>query len=339
MIFVLILILGILIFPSFALESGKNAVELSFFRVIPSLFPFFVLQDMAMKMGLSEFLSKYLGKFFYKIFKISDCTPFILGIIGGYPIGAKTVANLYETKKISKNTAEKMLCFCNNAGPAFIVGFVGAYIFSNVKLGYVLLFSHIFASIIIGFILSINNKESYAQTVYKNREKTSFFEIFITSVNSGFSSILSVCGFVIFFSVLVEILRCFNLFIIFPRDYYSLFIGIFEMTTGINEISSKNLFVNIGIVSFLLGFGGMSIHFQTMFFCKNISLKPYFFAKIIHGVISSVISIVILQFLPIAIEVSTIPKDMQIDLYWIFNIIYIALLLIFVFCFVDKPKT
>ena len=49
---------------------------------------------------------------------------FIMGLISGYPVGAKIVTDLRKTNLCSKDEGERMLCFTNNSGPLFIIGTV-----------------------------------------------------------------------------------------------------------------------------------------------------------------------------------------------------------------------
>lgn len=311
MFFIIIMIFGILIFPENALESGKIAINLCINSVIPSLFPFFVLQDMLIKLGFGELISKFFGKVFFKLFKCNSPAPFLLGIIGGYPVGAKAISSLYNSKKISKYEAEHLLSFCVNSGPAFIIGFAGSYIFKSAHIGYILAFSHILASIIVGIFMSFTIKSPQRNIMTLNQEKTQFHTALIESVNTGFNGILSVSGFVIFFNVLIEIFMCFNIFrtlsyISTPvltflglstNDFTSLIIGFFEMTNGLNYLvtSTSNMSILVFIASFILGFGGISVHFQTLNFCKGLSLHKYFTGKFLHGIISGFLSILTLK--------------------------------------------
>jgi hypothetical protein len=77
---------------------------------------------------------------------------FALGIIGGYPVGAKTAISLYQKKLCTKEEAERLLGFCNNSGPAFILGVVGVGVFSSSRIGILLYLVHIFSSITVGFL-------------------------------------------------------------------------------------------------------------------------------------------------------------------------------------------
>lgn len=323
---VLLSLLGIMIFPSDIIDCGKNAVELAFFRVIPSLFPFFTLQSLIVLTGISNTLSNTLGVVFKKIFKISNSSAYILGIIGGYPLGFKGVVGLYKEKIITKSEAEHMAGFCNNAGPAFIIGFISIYLFQSEKIGYLLLSSHVLSSFIVGVIFSFFAKKS--TNIQKPPPiQTPFYEAFIKSVNDGFSSVLTVCGYVIFFSVFTQILANFKVFstislLLSPiislvnlssDDFTAILIGTIELTSGINYLQSINssVLTKILISSFLLAFCGISIHFQTLNFKENLNLKKYYIAKLLQCIISPILSFFmynhyILKFSPVFFETTSI---------------------------------
>ncbi|MFI3225929.1 MAG: hypothetical protein R3Y09_00855 [Clostridia bacterium] len=304
---VLMSILGVVIFPTEVIATGTEAVELAFYRVIPSLFTFFVLQSLVVSMGISDVLSDTFGVIFKKIFRVSDSSPYILGIIGGYPMGFKSVMELYGNKKISKDEAERMVGFCNNAGPAFIIGFVGVFLFSNKNIGYVLLLGHILASVVVGMIFSVKNEETRVFRIKKVSEKP-FYENFISAVNGGFSSVLMVCGYVIFFSIFAQILTQFNVFstiatIFSPilnqiginnEQFTAILIGMIEMTSGINYLQGidASIVLKIIIASFLLAFSGASIHFQTLSFNKGLNLRKYYITKLIQSILAPIFSVI-----------------------------------------------
>ena len=344
---VLMSIVGIIIFPSEVIMSGKNAIELAFFNVIPSLFPFFVLQTLFVEMGISDFVSKYIGGVFKKVFKISDASPYILGIIGGYPVGFKAVVNLYEQNKIDKKEAERMVGFCNNAGPAFVIGFVGIFLFQNKFIGYILLLGHILSSFLVGIIFSKKSDYKLRQ-VSKKVQKKPFYELFINAVNTGFASILTVCGYIVFFSIFAEILICFNVFnsisyIIQPifrligfstDDLTSVMIGMIEMSTGINYLSTVNSATEIKIIlsSFMLGFAGLSIHFQSLNFNKGLNLSYYFKGKLLQSIFSPIISLFLYKSLYNYINTSTGSSLYSNEVFYVANIVVISMFIILMLC-------
>lgn len=307
---VLLSIIGVLIFPAEVIETGKSALELSFFRVIPSLFPFFVLQSMAFATGLSQWLSKTVGKIFCFLFKIPDASPFILGVLGGYPIGFKSVVSLYENGQIEKRTAERMLGFCNNAGPAFIIGFVGVSILGDKTLGYTLVLGHFISSVLVGVFFSLNEKMPKISNK-NNILVQSMSKNFISAINLGFTSCLSISGFIVFFSVVAQLLNLFGAinslaFILSPflrffgishAEISAVLVGFAEMTTGISMLNSELISTSLKIVisSVLLAFGGMSIHFQSFNFNRGLNTRMYVKCKILHAFLAPIVTIMLLQ--------------------------------------------
>ena len=66
--------------------------------IVPSLLPFFIATEALSSSGIIEILGKKLNKFMKPIFNVpgEGAFPFVMGIITGYPVGAKIVSNLKE---------------------------------------------------------------------------------------------------------------------------------------------------------------------------------------------------------------------------------------------------
>ena len=54
---------------------------------------------------------------------------FIMGLISGYPVGAKIACEFRKQNICPKTECERLLSFTNNSGPLFIVGTVGISMF------------------------------------------------------------------------------------------------------------------------------------------------------------------------------------------------------------------
>ena len=73
--------------------------------------------------------------------------------------------------------------------------------------------------------------------------------------------------------------------------------GIIELTNGVKNISMLQFSnINSAIISGLIGFGGLSVLFQvySIIAKENISIKPYFLGKILQGIISFFITLLLL---------------------------------------------
>ena len=100
-----------------------------------------LFRSILIDLGAAELLGKYTGGFMKKLFHISPAgvTSLLMGLISGYPLGAKVCCELYQNKSITKTDAERLLAFCNNAGPVFITGTVGTAMLGSFKWGLLLM--------------------------------------------------------------------------------------------------------------------------------------------------------------------------------------------------------
>ena len=302
------MILGLVLHPSKSVSAAKSGVELSLNVILPSLFPFFVLSTLCIRLNLLKGLDRFLGKLMGPLFHLSgSCSgAYLLGIVGGYPVGARTAIGLYESGQCTKEEAERMLSFCNNSGPAFILGVVGAGVFSSSSAGLWLYGAHVAASILVGILFRNHGYHGVtprraAQSV---SEPVSFYAAFSEAVKSAFSATLNICAFVIFFTVVIRLLFLSGMlkavaellaYLLRNQGVSSGLIeamlsGIIEMTSGVWSLrdAAVNLSSRLCMAAFILGWAGLSVHCQVLSFIGSSGLSPktYFFGKLLHGVLS-----------------------------------------------------
>lgn len=307
-------ILSLLLFSSSNIKSAQEGLTLWATAVVPSLFPFFIATELLYSTNIIKTLGKFCSNFMKKIFNLSgeSVFPIIMGIISGYPTGAKIVSNLRNDKKISKTEGEHLLAFTNNSGPLFILGTVGISIFCNKKIGVILIITHILSALSVGFLFRFwkpNRKFLFIKNEDSPTSNQDLGTILINSISKSISTILNIGGFIVLFSVIISILENSGTFH-FLSDFLENFgiskitttsfsAGIFELTTGLKKLSivgTKNLNQIIILASFLLGFGGLSVILQV-YSCiskTDLSIKPYIIGKILHGFISVFYTIILL---------------------------------------------
>jgi len=301
-------------------NSVKNTTEIFLSSVFPSLFPFILFTEITLKTGIIAEIANYLS-FIPKIFKLSkNCAmPILLGFLCGFPSGAKAVDNMVYNKLISKNDALVLISFVNNCSPIFILTTVSISMMNNVSIGIILLISHFSSSILIGLIYSrineyniIHEKNSILNRCSQKTSKTSEitdtfyqnmtkFEILQKSILNSFITLAFILSFMVIFNLLADItytsLRQFNL--ISNTYILDTLSGLFEVTRGVYSISNySNYFNNILVISFLLGFSGLSIIFQIKSCLKNIniSLQKLVIFKLFHGILSVFIAYILLKY-------------------------------------------
>lgn len=306
--------LGLVIFPSEMVAAAKSGVELCFNVIIPSLFPFFVVSALVVKLGLAQRLGVLLAPVMRPVFNVNGAcaSALILGFVGGYPVGAKTVIALYKSGGCSRTEAERMLAFCNNSGPAFILGVVGAGIFSSAKVGFILYLAHAAASLAVGFLFRFWKKsDAGSRRPPSPPEKTGFAEAFVEAAGSGFSSCLGICGFVIFFTVLLRLLFLSGImgavstrlgellhFCGFDKLWAErLLTGVIELTSGVWSLreAADQLTASMSMAAFMLGWAGISVYCQVLSFIgdSGLSAGTYLIGKLLHGVFSAIITVFI----------------------------------------------
>lgn len=224
----------LVLFSQTNLIAAKNGLVLWATAVVPSLFPFFVATEMLSYTNIVSCLGKLLNPIMRPLFGIpgEGAFAFLMGLISGYPVGAKIVSNFMEQGICTKEEAERMLAFTNNSGPLFIIGTVGITLFGNSKVGVLLFVTHILACISVGIVLNIctphKRKNDFppphtkagishikTQSIHNSfiKSKTtppsfsSLGEILGNSIKNATSTILLIGGFVVIFSVLISILN------------------------------------------------------------------------------------------------------------------------------------
>ncbi len=223
----------LVVFSQANLTAAKNGLILWATAAIPSLFPFFVATELLSHTNIISTFGKYFNIIMRPLFDVPGeaSFAFLMGLISGYPVGAKIVSNLKENGICTKEEAERMLSFTNNSGPLFIIGTVGVGLFGNAKIGILLFITHVTSCITVGILLNIvscykkkninktnkyfaNNMLSKDNSSYKNVKDnsnnisfSSLGEILGKSITNATSTVLLIGGFVVIFSVIISILN------------------------------------------------------------------------------------------------------------------------------------
>ena len=289
--------------PSSCINASLKGGKVWLLNVVPALFPFFILTRIITTLNQTSI--KCLDKFTYKFFNTDNAgLVYFLSLLSGYPVGAKMVSSYYQSGTIDKRTAGKMLSFCSTSGPMFIVGTIGIGIFKNANIGYILLASHIIGSLINGLLY--RGKRAPQNQFNDNSKiiKTSLNDIMYDSI----ISILLVGGYIIFSSVVIELLTITNILPLFANSIVKMFgfnydavlsclCGIIEITNGLIMLGSCPISIasKIVLTSALIAFSGICIILQSCAFLNKVGIKKstMIIQKLTQTFISVAISILI----------------------------------------------
>lgn len=302
----------------------QEGMELCYNVIIPSLFPFFILTSLVISLGLAGYLGRLTEPIMRPLFRLSGAcaAPLALGFIGGYPVGARAALTLYEQGGCTKAEAERLLAFCNNSGPAFILGVVGAGVFGDTRVGLLLCLVHALASICVGLVFRFygDRGETTARASIPIQAQR-FSVAFTSSVKSALTSTMSICAFVICFTVLIRLAFLSGILpalaallskLFAPLGFTEawaqrLLTGILELSSGVWSLNGEgSLSGRVSMGAFLLGWAGISVHCQVLSFLgeSGLSTRIYLGGKLLHGIFSAAMTALLFRLFPFELQAS-----------------------------------
>ena len=306
-----IFIAFLILFSSDNLLAAKNGLFLWTSSVVPSLLPFFIATELLGYTNIVSILGRLLNKFMRPVFNVPGEGSFalIMGIISGYPVGAKIVSNLKKQGICTEEECERLLSFTNNSGPLFIIGTVGVSLFSSSNIGFKLFFVHLISCLLVGYLFRWWKYNSSSKFTGRRSNICSpdyltlnnLGTILSTSIQSAIHTVVLIGGFVVLFSVIVSMLNSSHVLNIFcsfleifniPTTYSAgIITGLIEVTNGIKLSAINTNPFSIITCSFLLGFGGISVLLQVLSITSEakISIKPYILGKLLQATFSAII--------------------------------------------------
>ena len=242
----------------FVRAAAAEALSLCARSVIPALFPFLVVSSLLLSLGLGELLSPMLAGLMEPLFRVDGVgsSALLLGLVGGYPIGAKTAADLYRGGRLSRPEAERLLAFCNNSNPVFLISVLGVGVFGSVRAGVWLWLIHLLSALLTGLLFRNHGGPARRQAGGTAAfQAVSLPAAFVAAVRESLSGMLSVCAFVTFFYVLA-------------RPLASLGGWLGPVLVGLTELFSLTPLLRPDRFGFILasamaGWGGLSVLCQT----------------------------------------------------------------------------
>ena len=277
--------LALIIDGKTALSGAADGIDLCIKSVIPSLFPFFVL---SMLLTSSLWGTKFLAP----VGRLCGMPQgseslLVVGLLGGYPVGAQRVAAAYRRGELEKEQAQRLLGFCSNAGPAFFFGIVASK-FSTWWAGFVLWCIHIAAALTVGMLLPGKDPSQVRLSEAKALSLA-------TALRQSLQVMANVCGWVILFRILIAFLERWVLWLL-PQEASVCVVGLLELANGCCSLDGiadeKPRFV---IASVILALGGLCVTMQTLSVTAGLSMKKYLMGKLMQGAISLLLSLCLIS--------------------------------------------
>lgn len=301
--------LFVLLFASrAAIEASRYGLRLCAELIIPSLFPFFVLSGLLARLGLPETLGRLLAPAAKRLFHVSGAgaTALLLGLTGGYPMGAACVGELMREGTVSPEEGRRLLVFCNNSGPAFLVGTIGVGVFGSSAIGLRLYAVHALAAVCTGLLLR-GKLQPIGQAPRQRAPALPFSAALTESVRQAAAALLNVCGFVVCFSVFTGLLEANGFFDALlpllshlvplePTALRALLCGFFELGSGVGALRGlAPTVLHQALAAALVGWGGLSVLFQSLAVLGDLPIKsaPLAAGRFMSAVFSFVLALLL----------------------------------------------
>ena len=273
-----------------ALEGTSEGLSVCLCTLIPSLFPFFLLSSL-----LTGALSGQAIPILKPVDKLCRIpagaeSALAIGLLGGYPIGAQSVALMHRAGQLSGQQAARMITFCNNAGPAFIFGILSG-MFTSPVMPWLLWSIHICSAVMVGILLPGDRQDQPIQSSFHHLSLT---ELMIQALRA----MALVCGWVIIMRMVLTFLDRWFLWML-PTPAQVAASGILELSNGciqLLRIDCEGL--RFIVAAGLLAFGGICVTLQTASVTSGISMVLYFLGKVLQSSVSILLAYLMQWMLP-----------------------------------------
>ncbi|EST13154.1 sporulation integral membrane protein YlbJ [Sporolactobacillus laevolacticus] len=311
-------------YPNVAIQGSITGLDIWWDKVFPALFPFFVLAELMIGFGVVNFAGILMEPVMRPIFRLPGIGGFVfmMGLVSGFPAGARITAQLYKEKKLSKSEAERLASFTNFSNPLFLFSVTAVEFFGQASLGILFALAHYIGNICVGLVMRFyGTHEDQQRSAFSHRllthalenmhqeriaHKVPFGKKLGDAVIASVNTLLAIGGYIALFSMLYQLLLQIGAISLLsggmsaalkaigftPELGSAVIPGLFELTIGDHSVaeSSAPLIERVILVSGLLGFCGFSIQAQAMSILSQagLSSKPFLIGRFLQMFFSSI---------------------------------------------------
>lgn len=261
-------------------QGVRDGIELCLITVIPALFPFLLLSSPLMEQLRNSSIPLSSG--ISRLLRISqNSVPlFLIGLLGGYPVGARCIAQDVKTGKLSPADGNRMLCFCTNAGPSFIFG-MGISLFADGMICCLAWMIQILSAVLMGIMTPGSCK---LQRVSNSKDTSATTDTLFKAMET----MGMICGWVVIFRIIICYCKQY-LFRFVPQMVGDILLGLLELSNGCYSLQEMaDLQTSWLLFSLYLALGGGCVALQTASILRTVhlSVASYLRAKFCQGILA-----------------------------------------------------
>ena len=304
----LALFAAFLLCPAACAGGVRDGLSLAAGRALPALVPFFLASGLLVRTDFAETFGRLLARPLARLYRLppAAASAVLLGLTGGYPVGAATAAALLEQGALSREEAARVNLFCNCASPGFCIGLVGLGVFGSARTGAVLYGIHALSALLAGLLTARGGSPQRLPPkgmLPARAPREGFAAAFCAAVQQAAATSLTVTAFLTVFSILLRLLAP----VLAPIPYGQALAGVIELTNGLDRLTALPLSRGalVTLSSFLLGFGGLAVHFQVRALAapQDLPMAGFTAAKLQHGAIAALLTALVFRLSPAALAV------------------------------------
>ncbi|MDR1464537.1 MAG: hypothetical protein LBJ11_04475 [Oscillospiraceae bacterium] len=297
----------LLFFAPTAAQGIRDGLLLCAQVMIPTLFPFLVLSSLLAGLGTNSGESKLLRWLMWTLLRQPPAAAgmILLSFLGGFPTGAQAIVLGMERGSLRPAQAQRLLLFCVNAGPAYLIGAVGSSLLGSRRAGLVAFLSLLAAGLVIG-ILTRFLSDSDAQSPEKNNSKPEkqqptlpslpFDKLLLQSLTQAIAAMLQICAWVVLFSCICALL------VLLPENFRSASAALsclLEVTSGC--VRAVRLGVPLPVICAVVAWSGLCVHCQILGNIRKTGLRMSWFwaARAMHAALAAAICAQLLRWFPL----------------------------------------
>lgn len=274
-----------------ATEYMRQGLRLCAHAILPSLFPFMVISELLVATGAGEWILAPLACPLGRILDLSktSASAVILGLLCGFPIGARCAILSYKNGKADKNECERAVACSSIPSAAFLISTVGATLWGDTKFGVLLYISAILSALLSGILLyglKKRRKSEPSRPTQTTPAKIHFdAKMFPTAIRNATKNTLLICAYVTFFATLSGTVDMVFEGLAANKTIHAMLSSLLEISGGTSAAAKlpDERFAKI-LTGAAVGWSGLSVHCQMLSLCdeQDISLRPYLVAKLIQ---------------------------------------------------------
>lgn len=300
----------LLVFSAQAAQAAREGLALWGEKVLPALFPFFVITGLLESAGAFRVLARLRPRLPFNI-PAAALPALLISSVAGAPAGARICGQMLQEGSLTPPQAQRYAALFNLASPMFVTGALAVGILGDQNSALPILLGQIGSAVVMLMATSLIQPLRQAATARPGIAPHAPFSLgaeLTRSIGKSVEAMLRIGGTIVMFIILVHMVDATGLMDMLCAPFVPLLVranldgglaralvaGFFEMTNGCNEVAGLALPAQLkaALCSAQITSGGLCILMQSMMFLRVRAL-PYLALKQTQALLAGIATFVL----------------------------------------------